>query len=143
MKHIVVRILFGLVLIAAIAGIALLAFNAGVARGTGSTVQVPTGQNGTQSYPVYAIPFWWPFPFFGFGFFGLLALLFLLSVAFGAFRIMLFGPRFGWHRMHHRYGAWGDRGSGESIPPMFVEMHRRMHAAEEEKSADQSTQKKE
>ena len=141
MKHIIFRILFGLVLIAAIAGIAFLTYNAGVAHGTSLNVQSPTGQNGSQSYPIYGIPFWWPFPFFGFGFLGLLALLFLLSVAFGAARLMLFGPRFGWHMMHRRYGNWGDRGSGEGIPPMFAEMHRRMHAAEEEKSTDQAPQK--
>jgi len=143
MKHIVFRILSGLVLIAVIAGIAFLAYNAGVAHGTGSNLQVPTGQNGSPSYPIYGMPFWWPFPFFGYGFFGLLALLFLLSVAFGAFRIMLFGPRFGWHMMHRRYGTWGGQGSGEGILPMIAEMHRRMHAAEEGKSADQATQKKE
>jgi hypothetical protein len=141
MKHIVFRILFALVLIAAIAGIAFLTYNAGVAHGTSLNVQSPTGQNGSQSYPIYGIPFWWPFPFFGFGFLGLLALLFLLSMAFGAARLMLFGPRFGWHMMHRRVGNWGDRGSGEGIPPMFAEMHRRMHAAEEEKSTDQTTQK--
>jgi hypothetical protein len=141
MKHIVFRILSGLVLIAVIAGIALLAYNAGVTRGTSLNVQVPAGQNGSQAYPVYGMPLWWPFPFFGFSFFGLLALFFLLSVAFGAFRFMLFGPRFGWHMMHRRYGAWGDRGSSEGIPPMFAEMHRRMHAAEEGKSADQAAQK--
>jgi hypothetical protein len=143
MKHIVFRILFGLVLIAAIAGIAFLAYNAGVAHGNSLNVQIPTGQNGSQSYPVYGIPYWLPFPFFGFGFFGLMAVLFLLFVAFGAFRIMLFGPRLGWHGMYRRYGGWGDRGTGEGIPPMFAEMHRRMHAAEEEKSADQVSQKKE
>ena len=139
MRHIFLRLLAALVLLAAIAGVALLAYNAGVAHGTSLNVQVPAGQTGSQAYPVY--PFWWPFPFFGFGFLGLLALLFLLSVAFGAARLMLFGPRFGWHMMHRRYGTWGDRGSGEGIPPMFAEMHRRMHAAEEEKSTDQAPQK--
>ena len=142
MKHIVFRIVSGLVLIAVITGIALLAYNAGVAHGAGSNIQVPTGQTSGQSYPIYPMP-WWPFPFFGFGFFGILALLFLLSMAFGAFRIMLFGPRFGWHMMHRRYGPWGDRSSGEGIPPMFTAIHRRMHAAEEGKSAEQSTQEKE
>ncbi len=140
MKHIGLRIFFALVLIAAIAGIAFLAYNAGVTHGTSLNVQIPTGQNGSPSYPIYGIPFW-PYPFFGFSFFGLLGSLFLLFVAFGAFRMMLFGPRFGWHRMQRRYGAWGDRDSGEGIPPMFAEMHRRMHAAEEGKSADQATQK--
>lgn len=141
MRHITIRILSGLLLIAVIAGIAVLAFNAGVARGTGTNIQVPSGQNGNPTYPFYGFPFWWPFPFFGFGFLGLLALLFLLSVAFGAFRMMLFGPRIGWRRWQRGYGHWGEQGAGEDIPPMFTEMHRRMHAAEESKPADQATQK--
>ena len=141
MKHITIRILSGLVLIAVIAGIAFLAYNAGVTHGSSLNVQAPAGVNGSQANPSYAMPYWWPFPFFGFGFFGLLALFFLVSVAFGAFRMMLFGPRFGWHGMHRRYGSWGERGTGEDIPPMFVEMHRRMHAADESKPADQAAQK--
>jgi hypothetical protein len=141
MKHIGFRILFAFVMIAAIAGIALLAFNAGVAHSTGTAIQAPTGQNGSPSYPVYVTPYWYPFPFLGFGLFGFLVVLFLFWVAFGAARMMLFGPRFGWHMMQRRYSAWGERGSGEGIPPMFAEMHRRMHAAEQGKPADQATQK--
>jgi hypothetical protein len=69
-------------------------------------------------------------------------MLFFLFVAFGAARLMLFGPRFGWHWMQRRYGAWGEGGSGEGgIPPMFVKMHRRMHAADEGKPADTAAQK--
>jgi hypothetical protein len=139
MKHIGLRIFFAIVLIAAIGGIAFIAFNAGVTHGT--AIQTPTAQNGSQVYPVYATPYWYPFPFFGFGFFGFLAMIFLFFMAFGAARFVLFGPRFGWHRMQRRYGPWGDAGSGEGIPPMFVEMHRRMHAADEGKPADQATQK--
>jgi hypothetical protein len=141
MKHIGFRIFFALVLITAIAGIAFLAFNAGVTHSTVYAVQAPTSQNGIQAYPVYTTPYWFPFPFFGFGLFSFLAVLFLFFVAFGAARLLIFGPRFGRHMMYRRYGRWGDEGSGESIPPMFVEMHRRMHAAEEGKPADQATQK--
>jgi hypothetical protein len=139
MRHIGLRIFFAVVLIAAIGGIAFLAFNAGVTHGT--AIQAPAGQNSGQAYPVYATPYWYPFPFFGFGFFGLLAMFFLFFVAFGAARFVLFGPRFGWHGMRRRYGSWGEGGSGEGIPHMFVEMHRRMHAADEGKPADQATQK--
>jgi hypothetical protein len=140
MRHIGFRIFFALVLIAAIAGIAFLAFNAGVTHTT-NAIQAPTSQNGIQAYPVYATPYWYPFPFFGFGLFSFLAVLFLFFAALGAARLMIFGPRFGWHRMNRRYGGWGNEGSGEGIPPMFVEMHRRMHAAEESKPGDQATQK--
>jgi hypothetical protein len=129
------------VLIAVIAGIAFIAYNAGVSHGTVTAIQAPTAQNGSQAYPIYTTPYWYPFPFFGFGFFGFLAVLFLFFVAFGAARFVLFGPRFGWHRMQRRYGPWGDQGSGEGFPPMWSEMHRRMHAAEEGNPTDTATQK--
>jgi hypothetical protein len=138
MKHIGLRIFFAFVMIAAVAGIAFIAYNAGVAHVTTTAIQAPSSQTVSQAYPVYVTPYWWPFPFFGFGFFGFMALMFLFFVAFGAARFVLFGPRFGWHR---RYGSWGERGSGEGFPPMWTEMHRRMHAADEGKPADQATQK--
>lgn len=140
MRHIFFRILAGLVLLAAIAGVGLLAYNAGVSHGQAISAITPSAQSGSTAYPIY--PFWWPFPFFGFGFFGLLAVIFLFFVAFGALRFALWGPRFGWRRWHRGYGHWGERGSGEEfpIPPMMAEMHRRMHAAEEGKPADPSTQ---
>ena len=143
MRHITFRILAGLVLIAAVAGIAVLTYNAGVAHQAAISAQTQTAQNGSPSYPVYAVPMWRPFPFFGLGFFGLLAAFFLFFVAFGALRFVLWGPRFGWHRRWHGYGPWGERGTGEDfpIPPMMAEMHRRMHAADSEKPSDQATQK--
>jgi hypothetical protein len=139
MKYIVYRLLFGLLLLAAIAGIAVLAYNAGVVRGEAVNAQAPVAQNGSPVYPTYPLPLWGFFPFFGFGFFGPLVLIFLLFLAFGAARRMIWGPRFGWHGMHRRYGPWGEPGSGEEIPPMIAEMHRRMHANEADKPAGQST----
>lgn len=136
MRHVLFRIIAGLVLIAAIAGIAFIAYNAGVTHGEALSAQAPAVQTGSQAYPVYGFPFWWPFPFFGFGFFGLLAVLFLLFIAFGATRRMLWGPRFGWHRMYRRYGPWGTGDQGEDIPPFISEMHRRMHEADQEKPAN-------
>ncbi len=141
MRHITLRIIAGLVLIAAIAGIAVLAYNAGVAHGQALSAVAPTTQSGGQVYPFY--PFWWPFPFFGLGIFGVLAAVFLFFLAFGALRFVLWGPRWGWRRWHRGYGYWGERGTGEEppIPPMMAEMHRRMHAEDEGKSAGPSTQK--
>jgi hypothetical protein len=136
MRHIGLRIFFAFVVIAAIAGIAFIAYNAGAAHTT--TIQALAAQTGSQAYPVYATPYWYPFPFFGYGFFGFLAVIFLFWVAFGAIRFVLFGPRWGWRR---RYGGWGNGGNGEGIPPMWTEMHRRMHAAEEGKPAEPATQK--
>ncbi len=123
---IVFRLVAALVFIAAVAGIAYFAYLAGVAQGSPITVQTPSGEtvNG-MAYPYFAYGMPWHFrPFFGFGCFGLLLPLFLLFAAFGAFRRMLWGPRWGWHRMGHHHGPWG-----EGVPPMFNEWHKRAHGA--------------
>ncbi len=132
MRHITFRILAALVLIAALAGVAVLAYNAGAAHQ--AAIVPSTGGTGNTATPVYG-PFWWPFPFFGFGFFGLIAAFFLFWIAFAALRFVLWGPRWGWRRWHRGYGYWGQQGNGEDmpIPPMMAEMHRRMHQADEGK----------
>src|SRR3954471_20974996 len=139
-KHIVFRILAGLVLLAAIAGIAFFAFNAGVMHGASLNIQAPTAQTEGQPMPHYGygMPFHHPFPFFGFGCFGLLIPLFLLFLAFGAMRRMLWGSHWG-HHMHMHHGPWGDKGHwGEGVPPMFAEWHKRAHG---EAPADDATKK--
>jgi len=126
MKSITFRIIAGLVLLAAIVGIGFFAYNAGVARGT--VVNLPAaGTTNAQPYPYFghARAFWGPFPFFGFGCFGPLLALFLVFLAFGAFRRLLWGPRWGWHHMHHRH--WMGEEGEESLPPFFQEWHRRAH----------------
>ncbi|MCX6067551.1 MAG: hypothetical protein NT121_17645 [Chloroflexi bacterium] len=128
-KHIVFRFVAALVLLAAIAGIAFFAFNAGVTRG--AVLNLPTPAAG-QPVPYYGYGMMYPhFPFFGIGLFGLLAPLFLLFLAIGAGRRMLHGPRWGWQHMQH--GPCGDKGPGnpDFVPPMFAEMHRRAHAADQ------------
>ncbi len=138
MKNVTLRILAVVVLLAAIAGIAVLAYNAGTAHQV--TISNPSGtQNPGTVYPIYG---WWPFPFFGFGFFGLIAAFFLFSLVFHALRLLFWGPRWGWRRWHRGYGYWGERGEGEEppIPPMMAEMHRRMHAAEQDKPAGTTTE---
>lgn len=133
-RSIVFRIISALVLIAALAGIAFFAFNAGVAHGVAANVQVQAGESGGQPYPYYGygMPFWRPIPFFEFGFFGLLIPLFLFFLVFGAFRRLIWGPRWGWHHMHRRDwgGPMGYGPGGESVPPMFAEWHRRAHGEE-------------
>jgi hypothetical protein len=140
MRYIVLRILAFLLLIAVMAGIGVLAYNAGVAHQMSLVAQAPAAQTGSQTYPIF--PFWWPFPFFGFGFFGILAAFFLFWIAFGALRLLFWGPRWGWRRWHRGYGAWGGGGSGEDmpIPPMMAELHRRMHEADSQKQSGQGTQ---
>ncbi len=122
-RHIVFRIIAGIVLLAAIAGIAFFAYQAGAAQGTAANVQAPAGSTGVPGYPYYW-PFFWH-PFFGFGIFGLFIGLFLLFLAFGAMRRLIWGPRWGWHHMGRGYmhrGEWE-----QSVPPMFKEWHDRLH----------------
>jgi hypothetical protein len=118
------RIIAVLVLIAAIAGIAFFAFQAGVAKGSPVTIQAPSGQTAPAPYPYYGygMPFYRPWGF-GFGFLGFLIPLFLFFLVLRAFRFLFWGPRWGWgHRGPWRYG-WGEGG----VPPMFEEWHKRAH----------------
>jgi len=133
-KHIVFRILAGFVLLAAIVGIAVFAFNAGMARG--AVLNIP---NSAEGGPVilYGMPYWRPFFGVGFGFFGVLIPLFLLFMAFGAARRMVWGPRWGWHRMQADRCAEKYQGS-EFVPPMFAEWHRRAHGAPENPAEEAS-----
>ena len=120
------RIISGLILVAAIAGIAFFAFRAGVTQGSPVTIQPPTGQTvpAPYSYPYYG----WGMPFHpwgvGFGCFGPLLALFLFFIALRAFRFAFWGPRWGWG--HHHHGPWG-RQWENGVPPMFEEWHQRAH----------------
>jgi hypothetical protein len=127
---IALRIIAALVLVAAIAGIAYFAFNAGVAQGSPVTIQAPSGETAPMPYPYpgYGYPFHHPFGFgFGFGCFGLLIPLFLFFLAIHAFRILFWGPRWGWG---HR-GPWRRGWSEAGVPPMFQEWHDRAHGKPE------------
>ena len=122
-RNIVFRIIAGLVLLAAIAGIAFFAYQTGVTHSTAASIQLPVTQSGqpVQSY------YW--HPFFGVDIFSLLFDFFLLLLAFSAMRHLIFGPRWGWRHMAHgsiRHGPWS-----EDVPPMFDEWHRRAHASHE------------
>ena len=136
-NNIALRIVAALVLIAAIAGIAFFAYQAGVVHGSPITVQSPSGQTAPAPYPYfgYGMP-WHAFPFFGFGFgcFGPLIALFLLFLAFRAMRFMFWGPRWGWGgRMH---GPWRHGWTEEGVPPMFKEMHDRAHGKQPEEKKE-------
>ncbi len=121
------RILSVLVLIAAIAGIAFFAYQAGFAHGSPVTVTAPSGQSvpAPYPYPYYGMHFYRPWGF-GFGCFGILIPLFLFFLAIHALRVLFWGPRMGWRRHHGSYGhGWeGD------VPPMFEEWHKRAHGEE-------------
>lgn len=115
------RIVAAIVLMAAIAGVAFLAFNAGVA----THVQVPAPAAGQGMYRPYGFGFWPMFPFFGLGCFGPLLALLLLVLAVRAFAFMLFGPRWGRWGMHRAWRHGWDQEGG--LPSMFKEWHDRAH----------------
>ena len=133
------RIIAALVLVAAIAGIAFFAYQAGVAQGSPVTLQAPSGATvpAPYPYPYYGMPFYHPWGF-GFGCFGIFFLLFLFFLAMKAFRFAVWGPRWGWGR-HHGYGrGW----NGGDVPPMFDEWHKRAHTSPGE-GGEQPEEKKE
>ncbi len=129
------RILAGVVLLAAIAGIAVFAFNAGAA----THVQIPANSAGQAPYPVYPYRFWgwgWGgFPFFGLGCFAPLIAILLFFLAFRALSLLFWGPRWGWrHGMRRawRHG-WYEEGD---VPPMFREWHDRAHGQPNQQPPD-------
>jgi hypothetical protein len=138
-KHIVFRIVAGLVLLAAIAGLGFFAYQAGVAHGVAANIQVPAAETAESPYLFHGMPygpFMW-FPGFG-GCFVLLIPLFLLFLAFGAMRRMIWGPR--WGMRHMRHGPLGHGPWGEGVPPMFAEMHRRAHMSPQGGAAEAGEQ---
>ena len=137
------RILSALVLVAAIAGIAFFAFQAGVAKGSPVTIEAPAGQTAPVApYPYgygYGMRFYHPFGF-GFGCFGILIPLFLFFLAAKAFRMLFWGPRWGY--MGHHHGPWRRDWGERGVPPMFDEWHKRSHNAPTA-GGDQPEEKKE
>lgn len=137
-KHVVFRIVAGLVLLAAIAGLGVFAYQAGVAHGVAANIQIPATDTTESPYLFYGMPYrhfmWFP----GFGFLGLMIPLFLLFLAFGASRRMIWGPRWGWR--HLGRGPMGHHGSGgEGVPSIFSEWHRQAHASSsEDKTPDEN-----
>jgi len=127
-KHIGLRILAGLVLLLAIAGLTFMAYQAGVNH---TAMVVAQTSRGTipASYPSYG---WlWPPFLFPFGCFVPLIALFLIFLAFGAFRFMLWGPR-RWEgrHMYRHHGPWG-WDSEKGVPPVFDEWHKKAHGGNE------------
>ena len=123
------RIVSALVLLAALAGIAFFAFQAGVAKGSPVTIEAPAGQTAPM-IPYYGHGYGMPFHRhfgFGLGCFGPLLGFFLIVLAFKSFRMLLWGPR--WGRMGHHgghHGPWG-RHWENGVPPMFEEWHKKAH----------------
>jgi len=117
------RIIAALVLIAAVAGIAFFAFNAGVAQGVATKLPQSATQPGNMPYAYHGAPFFWH-PFFGI--FGFLIGLFLLFFVFRLISFIVFGPRWGWGGRMNRH-MWRHGWSEGDVPPMVKEMHDRLH----------------
>jgi hypothetical protein len=135
-RNIFFRIFAAIVLLAVIAGIAGFAYTAGMAREAAlnpATAAITGGAN-PQPVPGFVYPYAGPFfhPFFGFGFLGFLAPLFMFFIIFGVVRMLIWGPRWHGYHMHHMHAAhWGETGpEGDFVPPMFTEWHKRAHAAQ-------------
>jgi hypothetical protein len=129
---IALRIVSGLVLLAVIAAIGFFAFQAGVAQGSPITFEAPSGESVPAPYPYYGYGYGMRLHHpFGFGFGCLIPIfaIFLLVLALKSFRMMMWGPRWGWG---HRHGHWGER----DVPPMFEEWHRRVHGESSEEKKE-------
>ena len=138
-RHIVFRILAGLVLLAAMAGLGFFAYQAGIAHGVAANIQVSSAETTGSTYLYRGMPYGHFMGFPGFGFFRLLIPLFLLFLAFGAIRRLIWGPR--WGMQHIGHGPMGHSPWGAGVPPMFAELHRRAHAPQaEEQPADKKSQ---
>lgn len=134
-RHIIGRIVIGLVLIAALAGVGGLAYQAGLAQGT--AVQLgAAGAAGAAVAPGMAWGWRGPLAFgLGFGLFGVFGLIFKIMLGFFLISLVLrliFRPHWGWGRgpwMMHGHGPWSHGGpdQGQNVPPMFAEWHRRAH----------------
>ncbi len=113
------RFLAVLLALAAIGGIAYLAFNAGVTQGFGS--QIVAGQTSAGNPG---------FPFFGFGSLGVILGVFLLVIVLRAISFAFWGPHWGNGRHMHR--GWRRGWEDESgVPPVFREWHDRAHQTTE------------
>jgi hypothetical protein len=129
--RIVGAILATLLVVAMLAGIGVMAYNAGVAQGLVTSGQVVAPETGAQAVP-YARHFLWaPFGFgWGFGILRALFGLFIGLLVFGLIVRLLVGGLFGWRRWG-RFGGGPGRWHEGGVPPMFEEWHRRAHGEEQ------------
>jgi hypothetical protein len=119
-----VRVLLGLLVIAAVIGIGAYAYQMGLSQGAAQgasegTAPILTGPH-FYGRPIH--------PMGGFGCFGLLIPLFFLLLIFGGLRAMFWHGPWGHGRWHVGHpGHPGHPGWEKGVPPMFEEWHKRAH----------------
>ncbi len=127
-----IRILFAVILVAALVGIGAFIYNAGVSQGlaTGRSMSAPEGDGLVQPY--FYPPYYRPW---GFGFFGLILPLLVVFLIFMLVRGLFF-------RSWRHHGPWKGYESREhwkkGVPPMVEEWHRKMHAEPDEQTPTQA-----
>ena len=122
-RHVIGRIVLVVVVIAALAAVGGLAYQAGLAQG--AAVQLgAAGAEARQLMPGGGHGFAMRAGGFGFGLgLGLVGLFFKGLLFFGLIALVLrfiFRPCWG-------HGRWGHPGEAGGVPPMFAEWHRRAH----------------
>lgn len=120
----VIKIVSALLLVGAIIGLGVFAYNAGVAQGYAINNWSSTGEPSQMPLPYY--PSFYGPHFYGFGFLGCLVPFFLIFLIFFAMRGLFWGGWRDWGTMHH--GPWGRGRPGQEMPPVFDEWHRQAHA---------------
>ncbi len=95
------RVLVALVLVAAIVGIGVYAYNIGMAQGLAQKLPVPAGGPVQMPYLYYGHPFFG----FGFGLLGCLVPLFLFFLVFGSLRALFWHGPMGWRTCTAGTGA--------------------------------------
>jgi hypothetical protein len=136
-RRVVLGVLLALVLIAGAVSLGVYVYNVGVAQGLAESGKLATltPQEGAKLYPYYYRgPFWHPWPFFGFGFFGCFGPLLFILLIFLLVRGLVWGGP--WGRGYvWRHGPW-DKGA----PPMFDEWHRQAHSQGTEPTSPSSVE---
>ncbi len=119
--RIVLRVLFVLVVLAAVAGVGVYAYNIGVAQGLAGNAGLAAPAPGVTPHLYYGRPFF--FGPFGFGFAGCFFPLLLILLGVLLLRGLFWRGRWG-----HGYWGHGPHGHWEQgVPPMFEEWHRKAH----------------
>ncbi len=117
------RVLLGLLVIAAVIGIGAYAYQMGLIQGAAQGTSTGTAPIG-PGMVFYGRPF---HPFWGFGCFGLLIPLFFLLLIFGGLRAMFWRGHWGHEHGHWHAGPPGHPGWERGVPPMFEEWHKHAH----------------